>query len=272
MQEVFEKITEKLKDWTFNADVIMPNEERLNNRQLIASENAIEIVEQEAERYDNGWIPFSREITPEEGQVVDITFHNSAGIHVGEATYKKEKFFYITDTVFGYYEEQYVNVIAWKPRPKPYTTTVQLSLTEMLRQSVFDDIYISDEYHTTTMYFKAPKEILKALLGEEYPDENAVSAEISIEMPSAHLDSRYAYIAVSPTVCEKCDGEVSYVDIDWTDVELPYDEVDHLISLGLQNTCTWKYENAYIKTSCGENIKYRGADWKHCPFCGKAII
>lgn len=65
MNEVFEKIIEKLKDWTFNADVIMPNEERLNNRQLIASENAIEIVNQEAEQYDNGWISCSDRL-PEE--------------------------------------------------------------------------------------------------------------------------------------------------------------------------------------------------------------
>lgn len=271
MQKVCNKIIEKLEEECF----LTTNDDGETNElsiEVVDLKDAIKIVKQVATENKDGWIPLTADNTPEEEQVVDITFRNSAGIYVGEATYKREKFIYVTDTVFGYYEEQYENVLAWKPRPKPYTSTNSLSLTEMLRQSVFDDICISDEYDTTTMYFKAPKEILKALLGEEYSDEDAVSAEISIEMPSAHLESRYADIAVSPTICEKCDGAVSYVDTDWNDVELPHDEVDNLLSLGLQHICMWKCNNLYNKTSCGEKIKYRGADWKHCPFCGKAII
>ena len=73
MNKAFEKIVDKLKDWTFNADVIMPNEERLNNRQLIASENAIKIVQEVAEEYNGGWIPCSERL-PEEcrNSVLDI--------------------------------------------------------------------------------------------------------------------------------------------------------------------------------------------------------
>lgn len=275
MQNAFEKIISKLEEMK-KKTMELRGKPHMDYGTLsgwyCACDELIKWIKKFVEEYDCGWIPLTADSVPDEGQVVDITFRNSAGIHVGEATYKKEKFFYVTDTVFGYYEEQYENVLAWKPRPKPYTSTNQLSLTEMLRQSVFDDICISDEYDTTTMYFKAPKEILKALLGEEYSDEDAVSAEISIEMPTAHLESRYADIAVSPTVCEKCDGAVSYVDTDWNDVELPHDEVDNLLSLGLQHICMWKCNNLYNKTSCGEKIKYIGADWKHCPFCGKAII
>lgn len=64
------------------------------------------------------WIPCSERL-PEENEVVILTFRNSAGLHVGEATYKKKMFFYVTDTGFGYYEEVYKSPIAWQPLPKP---------------------------------------------------------------------------------------------------------------------------------------------------------
>lgn len=67
----------------------------------------------------NGWIPVE-ECLPEENQEVQLTFENSAGVHVGEATYKNNMFFYVTDTQFGYYEEVYKCPVAWKPKDKPY--------------------------------------------------------------------------------------------------------------------------------------------------------
>lgn len=72
-----------------------------------------------AEEYNNGWIPCSERL-PEEKQEVMLTFKNSAGLHVGEATYKNNVFFYVTDTEFGYYEEVYKNPIAWKLKDVPY--------------------------------------------------------------------------------------------------------------------------------------------------------
>lgn len=90
------------------------------HHRALGVEDAKEVVFYTKENYSYGWIPFTADNVPDEGQVVDITFRNSAGTHVGEATYKKAKFFYVTDTVFGYYEEQYENVLAWRPRPKPY--------------------------------------------------------------------------------------------------------------------------------------------------------
>lgn len=68
---------------------------------------------------DDTWIPCA-EKKPKENEEVMLTFKNSAGLHVGEATYKQDMFFYITDTVFGYYEEVYKNPIAWIPKLKPY--------------------------------------------------------------------------------------------------------------------------------------------------------
>ena len=38
------------------------------------------------------------------------------------------------------------------------------------------------------------------------------------------------------------------------------------------DVCEWKYDfNANLKTQCKERIKYRVADWKRCPYCGKKI-
>lgn len=67
----------------------------------------------------NKWIPCV-EKKPKENEEVMLTFKNSIGLHVGEATYKHDMFFYITDTAFGYYEEVYKNPIAWMPKLKPY--------------------------------------------------------------------------------------------------------------------------------------------------------
>ena len=65
------------------------------------------------------WIPCD-EGHPGEDQVVYLTFKNDAGIHAGEAIYKQGSFYYVTDTVAGYYEEEFPNPIAWQPTPKPY--------------------------------------------------------------------------------------------------------------------------------------------------------
>ncbi len=67
----------------------------------------------------NGWI-LVEERLPEDKQEVWLTFKNSAGLHVGEATYQKNMFFYVAEIEFGYYEEVYKCPIAWKTKDKPY--------------------------------------------------------------------------------------------------------------------------------------------------------
>lgn len=71
-----------------------------------------------AKRAARQWIPVSERL-PEDGQVAWITFINEAGKHTGEATFKKDKFYYVTDTVNGYYEEVYSCVTHWMPIPEP---------------------------------------------------------------------------------------------------------------------------------------------------------
>ena len=70
MNSVFEKIIEKLEDAKSNVpvnrlldDIIKDKPKELG--QLMAYNKAIEIVKQEAEQYNNGWIPVSEKL-PEE--------------------------------------------------------------------------------------------------------------------------------------------------------------------------------------------------------------
>ena len=88
----------------------------------------------------------------------------------------------------------------------------------------FDERYDSD-YGTTFLYFIAPKEMIKTFFMNDYPD--AVSMEISIEFPTNKIEAIYGECCVSPTVEVDCGME----DIDWLDVDLPYEEIEELINL-----------------------------------------
>ena len=65
MQEVFEKIIEKLEEECF----LTTNDDGETNElsiKVVDLNNAIEIVKQEAEEYNNGWIPVGEEL-PKDG-------------------------------------------------------------------------------------------------------------------------------------------------------------------------------------------------------------
>ena len=90
----------------------------------------------------------------------------------------------------------------------------------------FDERYDNEEYGTTTLYFIAPKEMLKKLIPtNDYPE--AISMEISIEFPTDHIEAKYADVCVSPTR----EDENGMEDYDWYDVDIPYDEIEELIKL-----------------------------------------
>ena len=93
----------------------------------------------------------------------------------------------------------------------------------------FDERYDNEDYETTTLYFIAPKEMLKTMMVNDYPD--AVSMEISIEFPTECIAPKYASVCISPTRYDE--DTDSYEDYDWYDIDLPYDEIDELISLAL---------------------------------------
>ena len=90
----------------------------------------------------------------------------------------------------------------------------------------FDERYDSEENGTTTLYFIAPKEMLKKFIPtNNYPE--AISMEISIEFPTDQIETNDADVCVSPAT----EDENGIEDYDWYDVDIPYDEIDELIKL-----------------------------------------
>ena len=148
MQKVFENIIDKLElnSFEMGKDIIPIHYVRLNK--------AIEIVKQEAEKYNNGhfgcntngehekcngcgltdcknrnkiwfgvsddnngWIPCSERL-PEEHELYDITFKNSAGIHSDSAIYNP----YLKRWLWDADETELVEneILAWAEKREPY--------------------------------------------------------------------------------------------------------------------------------------------------------
>lgn len=70
---------------------------------------------------NTNWIPCNL-ISPIDDEEVLLTFKNEVGLHVGEALFKKDTYFYFAETNIGYYQEPYSTPIAWMRKPKPYVT------------------------------------------------------------------------------------------------------------------------------------------------------
>ena len=87
----------------------------------------------------------------------------------------------------------------------------------------FDESYISEEWGTITLYFIAPKDLFDGV------DKDAESVEISIECPREYISAKYASVEYSPT--KYFEEEDSYMDYDWRDIDLPYEEIEALIKL-----------------------------------------
>ena len=124
MQEVFEKIIEKLEEELKLADKEKERCIKENHLQFDSAKgysngvaDAVEIVKQEAEKYNNGWFPCSERL-PEDKQTCLVTariyftpdhvdeIDNYIG--VGIDTYSKQ---------FGWLGTE---TIAWQPIPAPY--------------------------------------------------------------------------------------------------------------------------------------------------------
>ena len=121
MNKAFEKIIEELEDDKSNVpvnrlldDIIKDKPKELG--QLMAYNKAIEIVKQEAEKYNNGWIPCSEKL-PELRQDVLVTvkytgFMGMHGYWIKTGHMESENDWW-GDCSGG-------EVIAWQPLPKPY--------------------------------------------------------------------------------------------------------------------------------------------------------
>ena len=118
MQTVFEKIIEKLEE---KQDIFLYEDSDYGEGKYNAFDEAIEIVKQEAEQYNNGWIPVEERM-PEEAFGCLVTVIDCNPVTLTE-------FENILPYVVGYDgdswndadgEEIPFEVIAWRKLPTPY--------------------------------------------------------------------------------------------------------------------------------------------------------
>ena len=124
MNKVFEKIIEKLKEEKMSYFLTIANtgDEKLDcayKHTGDALDKAIEIVIQEAEKYNNGWIPCSEQL-PEEDEKVYISTKTErvyVGVYTKRYGFEKREGF-ICDDGFMWMN----TALAWKPYvlPAPY--------------------------------------------------------------------------------------------------------------------------------------------------------
>lgn len=106
MNKVFEQIIEKLEEQKSGLTEWAEDEAF-----KLATDDAIKIIKQEAEQYNDGWIPCSEQL-PKYGEVVMCSCTNG-GITISCITHRGEKQSKIVR--FGQH-----NVIAWQPLPHPF--------------------------------------------------------------------------------------------------------------------------------------------------------
>ena len=144
MQEVFEKIIEKLEERTSflsdctkygNKDAEQQNKSYSTMMMYEVSDlvdDLIEIVKQESEKYNNGWIPCSERL-PEEGGYYLVTYHgwsNGDYLPKFDDTYVRRLHYQKSERFTGWNHPRYCDdkaendtnreVIAWQPLPQPY--------------------------------------------------------------------------------------------------------------------------------------------------------
>ena len=109
MNKAFEKIIEKLQ-------IEMKASSGYSAERVSAFSRAIEIVKQEAEKYNNGWIPVSEKL-PEDFETYLVTNVDSFGQrHTYKGWYGVEhKIWHMEGN-----SERKLNVVAWQPLPQPY--------------------------------------------------------------------------------------------------------------------------------------------------------
>lgn len=109
MQEVFEKIIEKLEEIREQKTC---TKEKCDEKEICRTcvvDDAIKIMKKEAEQYNNGWIPCSERLPEENTSVIACFIHGAV----------MELEFY--DGIFhGIYDYTTKAISAWMPLPEPY--------------------------------------------------------------------------------------------------------------------------------------------------------
>lgn len=115
MQEVFEKIIEKLKEQKSGLTEWAEDEAF-----KLATEKAIEIVKQESEQYNNGWISCSELLPNQDGEFTDVLITCES---IADGVFVQSAEFYIAADGEHVFDAlyHYERVLAWMPLPQPYT-------------------------------------------------------------------------------------------------------------------------------------------------------
>lgn len=122
MKEVFKKIIEKLEEQKKGNPFVYGKNDKSRDASVSRQtlDYAIEIVKQEAEKYDNGWIPVSERL-PEPDEYILVSFSNFSLPDIGR--YEKDAdgggAFYPGDCDKSYSSIN-VFVNAWMPLPEAY--------------------------------------------------------------------------------------------------------------------------------------------------------
>lgn len=94
-------------------------------------------------------------------------------------------------------------------------------MSDILRQAVFTNHYDNDEAKTRTLYFDAPKKLVRSL----YPEADATV--ISIEFPLNNQEAKEASVSFGPATS---DGNKNRV-YSWFDVDLAYQDIELLMDI-----------------------------------------
>ena len=108
MKEFVDKLIDRLEEYRNFED-----HDSLD-RQCI--DGAIEIVNELAEEYNNGWIPCSKNTPDNRDAVLVCATGKDEGVFISYYIEEEDRWRYDTDDG-GHY---YVDVIAWQPLPEPY--------------------------------------------------------------------------------------------------------------------------------------------------------
>lgn len=94
---------------------------------------------------------------------------------------------------------------------------------------LFEEAYAADG--EVTFYFTGDAALFQELMGREEP--GATGTTLSVSCPTAYVGSEYASVQISPSLRTVVDGKESVTDYDWSDINLPYEDIDWLITQAL---------------------------------------
>ena len=123
MQEVFEKIIEELEiERTTANNTFVKYEMNVDLGRVFGLEKAIEIVKQEAEKCNNGWIPCSERL-PKVEDLHEKSLDNCTCYLIQRRCGIMDVAHYIKVYGESYFEAnsiKMIDVVAWRPLPDPY--------------------------------------------------------------------------------------------------------------------------------------------------------